>query len=82
MIGTGESGFELVSGLVDPGGASPAVDQVPRIVPTGFFGRKMAQNGQISAVPIRPKTEWTTADHSSRPEGRLVQVCRRLRAQF
>ena len=30
---------------------------------------------------IRPATEWATADRSSRPEGRLVQVCRRPRAR-
>ena len=47
-----------------------------------FFGRIMAQNGPLSAVRIRPATEWAMADRSSRPERRLVQVCRRPRAQF
>ena len=41
-----------------------------------FFGRNMAPNGQFAAVWICPATEWATADRSSRPDGRLVQVCR------
>ena len=46
------------------------------------LGASPTQNGQFSAAWIRPATEWATADRSSRPDGRPVQVCRRLRAQL
>jgi hypothetical protein len=57
-----------------------AEDQVD--VPYGVFEQNITQNGQFLAVRIRPATEWATADRSSRPEGRLVQIRRRPRAQF